>query len=137
MKEHQRKMNVWAVLGVALLQGCATPPQAPEFGEDWKPVNVLADTPMQIPLKEEEALWRYQMLPTDATLRGLLERWAKEHGGSLDWQYPTDLTLVAALRDVKDNNLQKALNAIRKAYADQKLRVLVLTNKSVLVRHLP
>lgn len=127
----------WAAGMVVLisLQACKTPPpKPPEFGDDWKPVNVLADTPMQIPLKEEETLWRYQMLPTDATLRGMLERWAEEHGGKLDWRYPTDLTLVSALSDIKDNNLQKALNAVRKTYAEQKLRIRVLTNKTVQVR---
>lgn len=138
----ERAAAVWRRLASALtamlaLQACTTPPKPPEFGDDWKPVNVLADTPMQIPLKEEEALWRYQMLPTDATLRGMLERWAKEYGGQLDWQYPTDLTLVAPLREVKDNNLQKALNAVRRSYVDQKLRVLILTNKTVLVRRAP
>ena len=76
-------------------------------------------------------------LPTDATLRGMMDRWATEYGGKLDWQYPTDLTLVSALTEVKDNNLQAALNVVRKAYGDQRLRVQVLTNKTILVRRMP
>lgn len=137
MFERRRQIAIWMGLGLVLLQACTTPPKPPEFGDDWKPVNVLADTPLQIPLKEEETLWRYQMLPTDATLRSMLERWAQEHGGKLDWRYPTDLTLVSALTEVKDNNLQKALNAVRRTYAEQKIRIQLLTNKTVLVRQQP
>lgn len=126
------------LIAMLALQACQTQPsRLPEFGDDWKPVNVLADTAMQIPLKEEQALWRFQMLPTDATLRGMLERWATEYGSKLDWQYPTDLTLVSALSGAKDNNLQSALNVVRQAYADQKLRVQVLSSKTLLVRRMP
>ena len=91
----------------------------------------------EIPLKEEAELPKYQMLPTDSTLRTLLERWAKENGGSLDWQYPSDLTLVSGLEPIKDNNLQRALNAVRRTYAAQKLRIQVLANKSLLVSRMP
>ncbi|WP_234262909.1 MULTISPECIES: hypothetical protein [Hydrogenophaga] len=130
----------WVGVSVVLmaLQACQTPPpKPPEFGDDWKPVNTLAEEPMRIPLKEEQAMWTYQMLPTDATLRGMLERWATEHGGKLDWQYPTDLTLVSSLSSVKDNNIQKALNVVRRTYAEQRLRVQVLGNKNLLVTRLP
>ncbi|MFV0679071.1 TcpQ domain-containing protein [Ottowia sp.] len=130
----------WFGISVALvvLQACESPPpKPPDFGEDWKPINVLAEEPMQIPLKEEQALWTYQMLPTDVTLRGMLERWATEHGGKLEWQYPTDLTLVSALSSVKDNNIQKALNVVRHTYEKQKLRVRVLSNKNLLVTQRP
>lgn len=142
-ENNDRRGLGWGRMGAALaamlaLQACQTPPpKPPEFGDDWKPVNVLAETAMQIPLKEEQALWRYQLLPTDATLRGMMDRWATEYGGKLDWQYPTDLTLVSALTEVKDNNLQAALNVVRKAYGDQRLRVQVLTNKTILVRRMP
>ena len=77
------------------------------------------------------------MLPTDSSLRMLLERWAKEYGGTLDWQYPSDLTLVSGLESVKDNNLQRSLHAVRRTYAAQKLRIQVLANKSLLVTRMP
>ncbi len=121
---------------LVVLQACTTP-QAVDMADNWKPVNTLSEVPQEIPLKEEAELPRFQMLPTDPTLRHMLERWAKEYGGSLDWQYPSDLTLVSGLESIKDNNLQRALNTVRRSYAAQKLRVQVTANKSVLVTKIP
>ncbi|HEX5737590.1 MAG TPA: hypothetical protein VFY22_03710 [Hydrogenophaga sp.] len=130
----------WALplMGALLLQACATtPPVAGDFGDNWKPVNTMAETPKEIPLKEEVAMHRFQMLPTDTSLRALLERWAKENGGTLDWQYPSDLTLVAALAQAADNNLQRALTVVRRTYSPQRLRVQVLPNNDLHVTRLP
>lgn len=124
------------VIIAGLLQACAAP-QAIDMADNWKPVNTLSEKPQAIPLKEEAALTRFQMLPTDSTLRQMLERWAKENGGTLDWQYPTDLTLVSSLEVVKDNNLQRALNTVRRTYAAQRLRIQVSGDRSMLVTRLP
>ncbi|PKO32511.1 MAG: hypothetical protein CVU36_02420 [Betaproteobacteria bacterium HGW-Betaproteobacteria-9] len=123
-------------LVVLLVQACAAP-KAIDIADNWKPVNTLAAVPQEIPLKEEAELIKFQMLPTDATLRNMLERWAKEYGGALDWQYPSDLTLVSGLESVKDNNLQRALNTVRRSYAAQKLRIQVSASKAVLVTKMP
>lgn len=125
-----------ALLLVGLLQACAAPKPI-DISDSWKPVNTLAAKPQEIPLKEENELPRFQMLPTDATLRHMLERWAKENGGALDWQYPSDLTLVSGLESIKDNNLQRALNAVRRNYAAQKLRIQVSASRSMLVTKMP
>lgn len=124
------------VLVLGLLHACAAP-KAIDIADNWKPVNTLASVPQEIPLKEETELIKFQMLPTDATLRNMLERWAKEYGGALDWQYPSDLTLVSGLESIKDNNLQRALNTVRRNYAAQKLRIQVSANKAVLVTRMP
>jgi hypothetical protein len=120
-----------------LLQACVAPPVAIDIADNWKPVNSLDAEPQEIPLKEEAVLHKYQMLPTDSSLRNMLERWAKESDGTLDWQYPADLTLVSGLSAVKDNNLQRALGVVRRTYAAQKVRVQVSPNKSMLVTKLP
>ena len=124
-------------LGAALLlQACAAP-KAADIADNWKPVNTLAAKPQEIPLKEEAELPKFQMLPTDATLRHMLERWARENGGTLDWQYPSDLTLVTGLDTVKDNNLQRALNVVRRTYAAQKLRIQISASRTMLVTRMP
>ena len=125
-----------ASLAVLLVQACAAP-KAIDIADNWKPVNTLAAVPQEIPLKEEAELIKFQMLPTDTTLRNMLERWAKEHGGSLDWQFPSDLTLVSSLDSIKDNNLQRALNTVRRSYAAQKLRIQVSANRTMLVTRMP
>lgn len=125
------------VAAVALLQACVAPPVAVDMADNWKPLNSLDTEPQEIPLKEEVALHKFQMLPTDSSLRNMLERWAKESDGALDWQYPTDLTLVSGLSAIKDNNLQRALGVVRRTYAAQKVRVQVSPNKSMLVTKLP
>jgi hypothetical protein len=132
----QLSRAVASVFALGLLQACAVP-KAVDIADNWRPINTLSATPQEIPLKEEAELLRFQMLPTDATLRNMLERWAKEYGGTLDWQYPSDLTLVSGLESVKDNNLQRALNTVRRSYAAQKLRVQVSASKAVLVTRMP
>jgi Toxin co-regulated pilus biosynthesis protein Q len=127
---------VFAVAIAAVLHGCAAP-KATDMADNWKPVNTLAAKPQEIPLKEDNELPKFQMLPTDATLRHMLERWAKENGGTLDWQYPSDLTLVSGLEAVKDNNLQRALNSVRRNYAAQKLRIQMSASRSMLVTKMP
>ena len=122
------------VLG--LLQACAAP-KATDIADNWRPINSLAAKPQEIPLKEEAELPKFQMLPTDATLRHMLERWAKENGGALDWQYPSDLTLVSGLEAVKDSNLQRALNTVRRNYAAQKVRIQISASKTMLVTKMP
>lgn len=129
----------WApplLAAVLLLQGCATP-VAEDFGDNWKPLNTLPEVAQELPLAEEVAAHRFQMLPTDTSLRVLLDRWARENGGTLDWQFPTDLSLVAALSGEGDNNLQRALNTIRRVYAPQRLRVQALPNRNLRVTRLP
>jgi len=139
-KYHRAVSATWrpAVLTVMalLLQACAAP-KAIDITDNWKPVNTLAAKPQEIPLKEEVALPKFQMLPTDASLRHMLERWAKENGGALDWQYPSDLTLVSGLESIKDSNLQRALNSVRRNYAAQKLRIQVSASRSMLVTKMP
>jgi len=124
------------VASAALLQACATP-VAEDFGDNWQPLNTLSDVAQELPLAEEVAAHRFQMLPTDTSLRGLLDRWARENGGELDWQYPSDLSLVAALSGEGDNNLQRALNVVRRVYAPQRVRVQVLSNRHLRVTRLP
>jgi len=142
-REASRSLRLVALVAAtataALLQACAAPPppKAPDISTDWKPMNQLAETAEVIPLKEEEELHKFQMLPTDVTLRSMMQRWADENGGELDWQYPSDLTLVSGLKDIKENNLNKAVVTLRKVYAPQKLRVRLLSNKKMIVSELP
>jgi hypothetical protein len=133
-----RKRFLIGIAALVLLQACATkPPVATDFGDNWKPLNVLPEVPVEQPLKEEVALHRFQSLPTDTSLRDMLERWAKENGGTLDWQYPGDLSVVAALEQASDNNLQRALNVVRRSYREQRLRVQVLPTRDLRVSRLP
>lgn len=133
-----RKRFLLGIAALVILQACATkPPVATDFGDNWKPLNVLPEVPAEQPLKEEVALHRFQSLPTDTSLRDMLERWAKENGGTLDWQYPGDLSMVAALEQAGDNNLQRALNVVRRSYREQRLRVQVLPTRDLRVSRLP
>ena len=134
---HARWLRATAgLIVIGVLQACAAP-KATDIADNWRPVNSLGAKPQEIPLKEEVELPKFQMLPTDATLRHMLERWAKENGGSLDWQFPSDLTLVSGLESVKDSNLQRALNTVRRNYAAQKLRIQISANKVMLVTKMP
>ncbi len=136
MKNTNSMLKIASLLLAILLQAFAAP-KAADFSDDWKPVNILNPVATAIPLKEELELHRFQMLPTDTSLRFMLERWAKENGGELEWQFPSDLTLVSALEGAKDNNLQRALNVVRKSYDLHKIRIQVLPNKNIQVSRAP
>jgi len=100
----------------AMLAACAA--HAPDFGGRWRPVNVFAETPREIPLQRAQV---FAASPVDGTLRNLLQRWAQEAHLRLDYAHPSDFTLHRAAADVRASDLREALARLSQAYAGQRV----------------
>ena len=100
---------------LALLAACATQP-APRVPGRWKPVNRYGDTPEAIPLRPSHI---YFVAPVDRTLKGLLERWARDSHMTLDYQHEADFTLYRPVADVHGDDLHGVLSSVAALYAAQ------------------
>lgn len=124
------KGTTFALLSALLLSGCATQP-APEFGGRWKPVNRFSKTTSEIPLHSS---YVYQASPMDGTLKGMLERWAKDSGMSLDYRISSDYTLYRGVSEISTTRPQQALVELTAAYARQGVSVAIIGNRIVVDR---
>ena len=104
-----------------LLASCATPP-APKVSGRWKPVNHYGDQPQAIPLRPA---YVYYVAPVDRTLKGLLERWARDSRMTLDYSHEADFTLYRPVADVHSDDLRAALASIATLYASQQVAIAV------------
>lgn len=98
---------------VALMAGCSTP-KAADFRGKWRPVNQFAETPVALPLHQS---YLYQAAPVDATLKGMLSRWAKDSKMGLSYLHPSDYTLHAPVAQIRTYSLQQATDTLNAAYA--------------------
>ena len=72
-----RRRGAAVVLLTLAVAACGTTPPA-DFKGRWKPVNRYSEAPTAIPLRADTAFY---VSPLDRTLKGLLERWARDAGG--------------------------------------------------------
>lgn len=107
------------LLALALLAGCATKPP-PDARGRWRPVNHYSEAPQAIPLQPAYA---YYAAPLDRTLKGLLERWARDSGRSLDYRHESDFTLHRPVADVRANDLGTAVAQVAALYTPQQVAI--------------
>jgi hypothetical protein len=101
------------------LAACATRP-APDFGGRWKSANRFAETAEAIPLQDA---YLYYASPMDATLKKMLERWAKDTNMQVDYRHPMDYTLYTAVASVRTPSLQEAVSQLNAAYSAQQVSI--------------
>ena len=116
-----------AAAAALMVAGCATKP-APDFGGRWKPVNRFAEPPTEIPLYSS---YVYQASPMDGTLKGMLDRWAKDSGRTLDYRLSSDFTLYGAVTRIDTTNAQQAVIDVTSAYSAQGVSVSIVGNQIV------
>jgi len=116
-----------AAAAALMVAGCATKP-APDFGGRWKPVNRFAEAPTEIPLYSS---YVYQASPMDGTLKGMLDRWAKDSGRTLDYRLSSDFTLYGAVTRIDTTNAQQAVIDVTSAYSAQGVSVSIVGNQIV------
>ena len=112
-----------ALLAIAAvwLAGCATP-DAPDFRGRWKPLNQFAETPQAIPLHPG---YVYQASPVDGTLKGMLDRWARDSKLTLSYLHSNDYTLHAPVARIRTYDIQAAVAQVTSAYAGEGVGVSV------------
>lgn len=111
------------------LAGCASP-QPRDFAGAWRPINQYPATVDRIPLNPTRA---FAASPLDATLRGLLTRWAADGRVQLRYLLPYDLTLHQPVANVHSERLVEAVAALDSLYADQRVAV-TLVDGNIVVR---
>lgn len=113
--------------GVFLLSSCASSP-APDFAGRWKPVNRFSKTVTEIPLYSS---YVYQATPVDATLKGMLERWAKDTQMELDYSLTSDYTLSEPVAKLATTSLQQAAEEVSSIYSAEGVAISVAGNKII------
>lgn len=117
-------------VALATLAGCATPPP-PDFRGRWKPVNHYSETPQAIPL---QPAYVYYAAPLDRTLKGLLERWARDSHMTLDYRHDADFTLHRPVADVHSDDLRTAIGELGALYATQQVAIEIDRDRIVVRR---
>lgn len=108
-------------LAAIMLAGCAAP-KPKDFNGKWIPVNRFSATTSPIPLHRS---YTYFASPLDATLKSLLERWARDTGMRVDYRYGNDFTLYAPVSAIHTTDVASALGQLNHIYASQDVRITV------------
>lgn len=108
-------------LAFVLLVGCAAP-KPKDFNGKWVPVNRFSTTANPIPLHQP---YTYFASPLDATLKTLLERWAKDTGMRVDYRIGDDFTLYTPVSGIHTTDVASALAQLNSIYAGQDVRITV------------
>lgn len=104
-----------AVVMVMLVAACGTTP-APDFRGRWKDVNAIDAEPRPIPLRP---LQTFVVLPSDRTLKDVVERWARESRRRVAYRAPMNFTVHLDAAKVTASSLDAALAQLESAYAAQ------------------
>lgn len=113
--------------------GCATRPPADIHGR-WVPVNRYAASAQAIPLR---AAYVYYATPLDRTLKGMLDRWARDMRLQLVYAHDADFTLPQAVADVRSDDLHAAAAQLSRIYASQQVEVAVEGDRLLVRRTQP
>ncbi len=107
---------------------------APGVKGRWQPVNGFAETAEAIPIAKPDIFY---VTPVDATLKGLLERWAKGSKKTLSYQHPNDFTLHVRAAGIRTANLSEALSALSAAYAGYEVSIALEGQAIVVIQRPP
>lgn len=124
------RATVVLVVALACLVACAVRSPAGISGR-WQPVNRFAPTTQPIPLRSP---YLFQVTPLDRTLKGVLERWARDRGMQLVYEHESDFTLHAPMADVRTSDLSAAAAQVAALYREHEVRVDVETDRIVVRR---
>lgn len=101
------------------LVACGTTP-APNYGGRWQPMDRLAPEATPILLQRH---YVYYVAPVDNTLKGVLERWARDSGVPLDYSAAHDFTLHSVSGHVRADDLGTAVRMMQTAYQSYGLSI--------------
>ena len=122
-----------AVVAISLLSACGTTP-APDFRGRWREVNTVDAEPRAIPLRPLHA---FVVLPSDRTLRDVVDRWGRESNRRVAFRAPMNYSVHLQATKVTAASLDAALGQLASAYAAQGIAialdgdVIVVTSRGV------
>ncbi|MDO5692743.1 MAG: hypothetical protein Q4G70_09725 [Pseudomonadota bacterium] len=121
-------MRLVAPVLCIVLGACSSPPPPPSFGSDWKQVNTFTTEVQTLPFHVEHM---YVVRPLDRTLKGLMQRWAKESGMTLDYRASADFTLSVQTANVRSPVLPDALSCLNGVYQPHGASMALVVNAIV------
>lgn len=100
------------------VSACVSSPdvKAPDFSNNWTNVNGYSSDVKVIPLYRTHV---YKTMTIDLTLKGVLERWAREANTRLEYTHDSDYSLSTAVSSIQQLHLENAvadLNAVYEKY---------------------
>jgi hypothetical protein len=130
MKKYHNIMTRVVVATAVFISACASIPAASEHKGDWKKINTFEPRVDTIPLEKE---YFFTTLKVDATLMGLLQRWANDVELGLEIRCRNDYSVSEKLFDVQTRSLAAAIEEINYIYAKQELDVSLNKETSFIV----
>lgn len=110
-----------ALVLASVLTACGTTP-APDFRGRWKAVNQIDAEPRPIPLR---ALHTFAVVPSDRTLKDVLERWARESHRRVAYRAPLNFSVHLEATKVTAASLDGALAQLESAYSAYGIELLM------------
>lgn len=108
-----------AVVAMSLLSACGTTP-APDFRGRWREVNTIDAEPRAIPLRPLHA---FVVLPSDRTLRDVVDRWGREADRRVAFRAPMNYSVHLQATKISAASLDAALGQLASAYAAQGIAI--------------
>lgn len=123
------RVALGAVVVMLLITACGTKP-APDFRGRWREVNTIDAEPRPIPLRPVHT---FAVLPSDRTLRDVVDRWARESNRRVAYRAPMNYSVHLQATKVTAASLDAALGQLESAYAAQGI-ALSLEANAIVVR---
>lgn len=108
-----------AAVAMSLLSACGTTP-APDFRGRWREVNTIDAEPRAIPLRPLHA---FVVLPSDRTLRDVVDRWGREADRRVAFRAPMNYSVHLQATKISAASLDAALGQLASAYAAQGIAI--------------
>lgn len=119
----------FAVVAMVLLSACGTTP-APDFRGRWREVNTIDSEPRAIPLRP---LHTFIVLPSDRTLRDVLDRWGRESNRRVAYRAPMNYSVHLQATKVTAASLDAAVGQLAEAYAAQGIAIELASDAIVVI----
>ena len=122
---YSKKILISLSLSILLLASCGvTPPvNFPQGG--WRPMNDFPSDITEIPLTQQKL---YQPLRIDVSLKGMLQRWARQANFSLSYRHTSDFTLSRDVARIQQPNIEEAIRELNKAYQHKGVDIRLVDN---------
>lgn len=122
---YSKKIIVGASLSALFLTSCGvTPPvNFPQGG--WRPMNDFPNDITEIPLTQQKL---YQPLRIDVSLKGMLQRWARQANFSLSYRHSSDFTLSRDVARIQQPNIEEAIRELNEMYQHKGVNIRLVDN---------
>jgi hypothetical protein len=122
---YSKKIIIGASLSALFLTSCGvTPPvNFPQGG--WRPMNDFPSDITEIPLTQQKL---YQPLRIDVSLKGMLQRWARQANFSLSYRHSSDFTLSRDVARIQQPNIEEAIRELNEMYQHKGVDIRLVDN---------